>query len=150
MCEFTLRVQRHKRVDDGWAELTAGPRLDLKDRFGERAPVSVRAVVDHCVEAICDARDGGRLRNEETGQTVWIAAAVPPLMVRPSDTHSQFKASVRAEELAPPDSVGLHQCPLAVGERCRTCEHVIGHSDLADVVEYRGETNLFRRVLVVP
>ena len=71
------------------------------------------------------------------GEAVRIAVAVPALVLvahRPGD---RAHARDRADDPLADHRVLAHHLPLAVVERSRLVQDLVGHADLADVVQQR-------------
>ena len=138
-----------QRVDDVGRELRAGVGVQLGDRDLERQRLAVRAVGRHRVEGVAGGDDAGGDRDRLAGQAVGIAAAVPAL-VRGADDDADAGEQA-ADLLQHPlalDGVGLHDRPLLVVERAGLVDDLVGHGDLADVVQQRAHLGLALRVLV--
>ena len=73
-----------------------------------------------------------------------VPAAVPPLVVGLGDLgrHLEQRRRVAGEDPVAHARVGLHHLELLDRQRAGSCEHGVGHGDLADVVEASRQTEL--------
>jgi hypothetical protein len=81
---------------------------------------------------------------------VGIAGAVPALVLVADEPADAGEELHRREDLLPDDRVALHHRALVGGERARLVEDRLGHRDLADVVEDRGEPQVAQLLLAEP
>ena len=78
-----------------------------------------------------------------------IAAAVPALVRGADDAaDAREQAADLLEHALALDRVGLHDRPLLVVQRAGLVDDLVGHGDLADVVQQRAHLGLAPRVLV--
>ncbi len=70
-------------------ELRSAASVDLAEGVLDRGGGPVRPVVCHGVEAVDDRDDTSRDRDRFSGESGWVAAAVPALVVREGDLLAQ-------------------------------------------------------------
>src|SRR4051812_3577602 len=134
----------HQRV-----ELRAGALLELlAGALGPDAH-AIGAVGDHCLVGVRD-REDPRLRWDlGTRQAGWIAAAVGTLVVREHPSRKVLESGT-AQKSRPKLAVLLDLVPVAVVERPCLLQHLVGHADLADVVQHSGQLHALDSRLVEP
>src|SRR6185312_7508127 len=75
------------QFDEKWRELRiklpAGVRFDFTESPFRGHPLAVGSVAGHGVVSVCDRQDPGNVWDGLARQTIWIAFAVPSLMVMP-------------------------------------------------------------------
>jgi hypothetical protein len=80
-------------------------------------------------------------------QAVWIAAAVRPLVMELDDRQVPGQERHRMENARAEHRMLPDHRELLVGQRAGLAQHLVGHADLADVVEPRTEAQDFELVL---
>ena len=104
---------------------------------------AVRAIRRHRVVGVAREDDPRGDRNLLADEAVRIAAAVPALVTGAHDlADAREQAADPIEHELTLDRVVLDHLELALGERRRLVEDLLGDRDLADVVEHRGELEL--------
>src|SRR5207247_803578 len=87
------------------------------------------------VEHVGGAEDAGADRDLLPAQAVWVARAIPSLMVVAHCRDDVAKVCERREDLGPDDDVLLDVLELFGGERTLLVQDRFARSDLADVVQ---------------
>ena len=131
------RHHRHEGADDARIEGAAGLVLQRghRHRFGHGA--AVRAIAGQGVVVVDDADDARAERDVLAGQAVGIAGAVPALVVRADQRHDRIRERHVRDDLGADARMRLDAGELLGGERPRLREDVLGHGQLADVVQQR-------------
>ncbi len=133
-------------------ELPAAQPLDFRQRIGNRPGFLVRPLVGERVEHVGQRRHARRDRDRGAGQPVWITAAIPALMVMPRnllrDVH--LRNVGLAEDLPAGHGVRFHDLALAGRQLAGLQQDRIGHHQLADVVQARGQIHQEAHVVFQP
>jgi len=96
----------------------------------------VDAVLGHRVERVDDGEDPRRDGDLEPAQPVRVAASVPALvMARDDVAHDRREERQRIDHLGAHERMRLDHGPLLLRQRPGLLEDVVGHPELADVVE---------------
>src|SRR3954470_9259569 len=128
--------------DDRGIELRPGLRADalVGDRGGKR--VAVPAHGGHRLQRVADGEDPRDERDVVRAEALRVAAAVPALVVVEDDVHDDLRQPERAHDARADLRVPAHDLPLVLRERAGLGEDVLGHADLADVVQQAAEEEL--------
>ena len=89
-----------------------------------------------------DRDDAARDRDLLTGELVRIAAAVPALVMAADRGGDARPAGHAGQRLGAPARVHAHDLPLSRRQAARLVEDDVGHADLAEVVQARGDLEL--------
>ena len=73
--------------------------------------------------------------NDLTFQPGWIAAAIPALVMVAHNRCNGRQGRMRCEEVGRDVGVALHNFPFFSGQRTGLVEHVIEHTDHAEIVQ---------------
>ena len=87
------------------------------------------------VERVGDEHDPRRQRDRVAGEPVRIAEPVDPLVARPRALADEGVEVELGENVVRDHRVRLHDLPLALVERGRLAQDLLGDADLPDVVE---------------
>ena len=93
-------------------------------------------------------QDAGADRNLLAGQSVWIALPVPAFMMAEDQRRDRIGERHCRDDLRPDLRMDADFLEFLLCERARLRQHVLGHGELADVVQQRGgldALNLVRR-----
>jgi hypothetical protein len=134
------RDDLHQGLNDLRIELRAG----VCDEFGEgdlvRQGLSIGAIGAHCVPRVAAGDDSRLARDRFPGESVRIAATVPPLVVGADDQADiAHESSDLREHSLPFERVSLDDRPLIGIELSGLVYDVLGNRDLAHVVQQRRE-----------
>ena len=124
--------------DDRWVELRPGAAEDLRQGLVARAAAAVDAVGRHRVEGVRDEDDPSADGDLGPGEAVGISASVPSFVVMQHPLRDGIDAET-LEHSKSNLSVLPEGCPLRLGQLLWLAEEIFGESELADVVEARGE-----------
>jgi hypothetical protein len=108
-----------------------------------RHAAAERPILAHGVEAIDDGEDAGRARNLFPFERVRVAEAVPAFVVVANDWDDRIREVDLFENLRADGRVNLHPLELGRGEFARLVQDVIGHGQLAHVVQQRARLQGF-------
>src|SRR5437867_1981572 len=97
----------------------------------------------HGVEAIGERKYASGDRYLVAAQAVRITAAIPALVVMSDDRHNRIRKSDPLENLGADDRVNFHLLELRGRESAWLVENVVGHGELADVVQQRARFERF-------
>ena len=141
----------NERIDDARFELGAPTGDDVVDRVGRRPRQLVAMDRDQRVVHIGDGDETTAQRNRVALQGTRVAAAVPPLVVRDGDLGGQLdqRGLAAGEDGGADGRVCLHHLELGVGQRPRLLEDVVGHANLAHVVQPTGQPKLFGPIAIL-
>ena len=142
------RVRRDEHVDDRRVVHGAAAFEEDRDRGLVRHARSIRAVRGQRIEAVHDRQDAcadGYVRSPEP---VGISRAVPVLVVVPHDRDDRIREVDRREDLGADRRVQLHLLELGGRQLARLVEDVLGHRDLAGVVQQPARLDRLQRLLV--
>src|SRR5664280_3287237 len=131
-----------QRLDDLRIELRAGVLAQLGQRGPSRARRVVGALGDQRVKGVARSDDARSERYLSAGQAVGIAAAVPSLVAGANQARNRSQRRCGVEDPLADDRVLAHQAPLAVGQRARLVEHLVGNGELAQIVKLGSAAKL--------
>ena len=126
-----------KRSTTRGIERAAGFLLQQQQRGLVRHRLVVRAIRRERVEVVHDRQDAGAERDVIALQPLRIALAIPSLVVAEDERRHRVRERHRADDLGADLRVNANLLELFLGERTRLREDVLGHGQLADVVEQR-------------
>src|SRR3954451_3440775 len=142
---------RDRRRRHGGVELEASLRPQLADRVIAVAGGAVGTVGGHGAERVSHAHDARGDRDLLARQPVGIPAAVPALVAGPHDVPDVLQRSAHTvQHPLARDRVAAHDVPLLVAQRTGLVDDLLGHADLADVVQQRAELDEQPLVLAKP
>jgi len=131
---------RSQRRDDLRIELRPGADLELAQCLLARAGRAVRSVGRHRAVGVAGADDARDERDLLAGEAVRVAPAVPPLVARADEmADAAEETSDLLEHALALDRVGLDDRTLFRGQLARLGDDLGRDSDLADVVQERGQ-----------
>src|SRR5712691_4624647 len=127
------------------AEMSATSRRGLPsvishdlDGLPPREPAAIWALRGQRVVHVGDGDDSRAHGDALSRQPVWIAAAIVALMVVANDVSGVGKELERRHDLRTRERVSSHGDPLLVREGTALAQDVLGHPDLAQVMEQPG------------
>ena len=114
---------------------------DLLDDQLERPWQLVWAAGGERVEHVADGADAPDQGDLLAAQSMWIAGAVPALVMRTGDRlgHLDQRRARAGQQRSSGRRVGLHQLPLGSAEFTALEQDLVGDPDLADVVQGAGD-----------
>ena len=123
-------------VDDVGVELRTRTAADLLDRLVPADGFAVRPRVGHRIERVDDGEDSRAQRDALGGEPVWVPVAVPPFVVGADDARTLLveEGNVNEEPLSELCML-LHPPALTRGQGAGLEQDLVGHADLADVVQ---------------
>src|SRR6266850_2281104 len=131
-----------KRRDDTGIEFGAGQRVDDADHVIGLHSGLIRTVRSHGIKGIGHHDDAWHQRHLLTLETVGIPAAVKRLVVQLNAGDHLAQLLYRTQDAGALAGVGLHDFELIGRERARFFEDAVLNSDLAHIVELRGDAYL--------
>ena len=132
-----LMPRLDESIDDGRVvHRAAAFHQDGDGGFVGHAP-AVGPVRRQCVVAVDDRENARTNRDGVAFDAVRIAAAIPVLVVVADDRHHRIREVDRGENLGADRGVELHLLELGRRELARFVQDVLGHRNLAGVVEQR-------------
>ena len=137
------RQRGGERADDFGVELGAGAAPELAQRVAGRPRAAVGARAGDGVVRVGDVHDARGERDVVAAQPVRIAAAVRPLVVQLDDRDVGREKRHRPQDARAGTGMLLDDVELRVGQRAGLEQHVVGHADLADVVQQRAQADDF-------
>src|SRR5262249_41146593 len=118
-----------------WIENGAASFLQHRDRFVVGHRLAVLPVLAHGVEAVGQRKYSGCSRNLISAQSVRIAAPVPALVMVTDYRNDGIRKPDSFEYLGADDRVNFHLFKLGRRQAVWLVQNVIGHGELADVVQ---------------
>jgi hypothetical protein len=103
----------------------------------------VDAGADQGIVDIHDVDDPRLQGDSVAGQSVWIAAAIPVLVMAAGDAPGALEERAGGEHAFAGHGVGLHDAAFLVGKPPGLLEDAVGHMHLADVVKNGREADRF-------
>ena len=131
------RQQRDEGLDDRRVEALARLLLEQRDRGVVRHRLVVRPLRHQGVEVVDDRQDAGAERNRFAPEPARIALAVPPLVMAEDQRRDRIRERHRADDVGADLRMGADLLELFRRQRPRLREDVLGHRQLADVVQQR-------------
>jgi hypothetical protein len=99
---------------------------------------SIGSVNTHRGYGVGDDHDPSDQRNVVPGHAVWVAAAIPPLVMMSHGCHHVQIRYQCLNESGRENDVLPHERPLAVGEWPRFAQDLVRHPDLPDIMDEAG------------
>src|SRR4051794_1363578 len=127
----------HQRV-----ELRSGVQLELDERRVHVERLAVVAPARQGSVRVTRRDDLARHRDALVGETVGVAGAVGPLVVKPDDHRDRLEPRHAGDHLGAPLGVKPHQLQLVRVERTRLLQDVRRHAQLSEVVQQGAELDL--------
>src|SRR5207244_448515 len=132
-----------RRIDDQIQEELGQPGLEGESRvvshdlhrLGASELAAIRTLRGQRVVDVRDGYDTGAHGHAVSLQSIWIAAAIVTLGVVADDERGVGKELEGRHDLRPGEGVPAHGDPLLIRERALLSQDVLGHTDLAQVVE---------------
>ena len=134
-------------VDDGRIERLARFLLQQADRGVEAHRLVIRPLGHQRVEVVDDRQDARAERNLLALQARRIALAVPALVMAQDERRDRIRERHRADDVGADLRVGADLLELFGRQRARLREDVLGHGELADVVQQRRRLHALDLVL---
>ena len=131
------RLDLDEGVDDAPVVHDVAPVLQNLQRVGCLHTRTVRPIGRQRVEAVHHLQNPGANRNLLAGKAVRITCAVPVLMVMPDDRHDGIREFDHRQDVGADRRMTLHHLELGRRELSRFVQDVLGHRQLADVVQQR-------------
>ena len=132
------------------ATTTAGSNCDPAQRASSvtALPRAQRRAVGprrgHRVVGVADGDDARRQGYRLARDAVGVTGAVPALVRGADDVADPAQRRGGGEDALADERVLADECPFVLGERARLAQDLVGHGDLADVVELRRALELRR------
>ena len=136
-----LREHLHEDSNDGRIERRRRLPANRRHRLGVAHRGVVRAIRRQRVEVVDHREDPRAERYLFALQTVRITLPVPPLMVREDERGHRVGEGHGGDDLRADLRVDLHLPELFLREGARLRQDVLGHRELADVVQQCGRAH---------
>src|SRR5438128_7763841 len=140
---FKARQVFDESADDLRIILGASARLNQRDGLVTRQALAVLPVFARGVEAIHYREDSRRQRNLFAAQAVRVARAIPTLVMMSHDGNDRIREADALQYLCADRGVHFHLLELGVRELSRLVEDVIGHGELANIMQQRAGLQRF-------